>query len=55
MVEDKGTAPKSKVKITVKTVKNYKVDSIEICYKNNKPEKDKKWWKGFFKKCLSLS
>lgn len=34
MVEDKGTAPKSKVKITVKTVKNYKVDSIEIFYKN---------------------
>ena len=29
-VRDKGTAPKSKVKITVKTVKNYKVDSIEI-------------------------
>lgn len=41
MVEDKGTAPKSKVKITVKTVKNYKVDSIEICYKNNKPKKIK--------------
>lgn len=34
MIEDKGTAPKSKVKITVKTVKNYKVDSIEIFYKN---------------------
>ena len=33
-VRDKGTAPKSKVKITVKTVKNYKVDSIEIFYKN---------------------
>ena len=32
-VRDKGTAPKSKVKITVKTVKNYKVDSIEIFYK----------------------
>lgn len=41
MVEDKGTAPKSKVKITVKAVKNYKVDSIEICYKNNKPKKIK--------------
>lgn len=40
MVEDKGTAPKSKVKITVKTVKNYKVDSIEICYKIINP-KDK--------------
>ena len=34
MIEDNGTAPKSKVKITVKTVKNYKVDSIEIFYKN---------------------
>ena len=33
-VRDKGTAPKSKVKITAKTVKNYKVDSIEIFYKN---------------------
>ena len=33
-VRDKGTSPKSKVKITVKTVKNYKVDSIEIFYKN---------------------
>ena len=33
-VRDKGTAPKSKIKITVKTVKNYKVDSIEIFYKN---------------------
>ena len=34
LARDKGTAPKSKVKITVKTVKNYKVDSIEIFYKN---------------------
>ena len=41
MVEDKGTAPKSKVKITVKAVKNYKVDSIEICYKNNRSKKIK--------------
>ena len=41
MIEDKGTAPKSKVRITVKTVKNYKVDSIEIFYKNNKPKKIK--------------
>ena len=40
-VRDKGTAPKSKVKITVKTVKNYKVDSIEIFYKNNKSKKIK--------------
>ena len=38
-VRDKGTAPKSKVKITVKTVKNYKVDSIKSVIKIIDPKK----------------
>ena len=54
MVEDKGTAPKSKVKITVKTVKNYKVDSIEICYKNNKSQKIKNGGKVSLKNAASI-
>ena len=54
MVEDKGTAPKSKVKITVKTVKNYKVDSIEICYKNNKPKKIKNGGKVSLKNAAAI-
>ena len=53
-VRDKGTAPKSKVKITVKTVKNYKVDSIEICYKNNKPKKIKNGGKVSLKNVASI-
>lgn len=54
MVEDKGTAPKSKVKITVKTVKNYKVDSIEICYKNNRSKKIKNGGKVSLKNVASI-
>ena len=54
MVEDKGTAPKSKVKITAKTVKNYKVDSIEIFYKNNKPKKIKNGGKVSLKNAASI-
>ena len=54
MVMDKGTAPKSKVKITVKTVKNYKVDSIEICYKNNKSKKIKNGEKVSLKNVASI-
>ena len=53
-VRDKGTAPKSKVKITVKTVKNYKVDSIEICYKNNKSQKIKNGGKVSLKNAASI-
>lgn len=41
MVMGKEKAPKSKVKITAKTVKNYKVDNIEIFYKNNTSKKIK--------------
>lgn len=54
MIEDKGTAPKSKVKITVKTVKNYKVDSIEICYKNNRSKKIKNGGKVSLKNVASI-
>ena len=53
-VEDKGTAPKSKVKITAKTVKNYKVDSIEICYKNNRSKKIKNGGKVSLKNAASI-
>ena len=54
MIEDNGTAPKSKVKITVKTVKNYKVDSIEICYKNNRSKKIKNGGKVSLKNVASI-
>ena len=54
MIEDKGTAPKSKVRITVKTVKNYKVDSIEICYKNNRSKKIKNGGKVSLKNVASI-
>ena len=50
----KGTVPKSKVKITVKTVKNYKVDSIEICYKNNRSKKIKNGGKVSLKNVASI-
>ena len=50
----KGTAPKSKVKIAVKTVKNYKVDSIEICYKNNRSKKIKNGGKVSLKNVASI-
>lgn len=54
MVMDKGTAPKSKVKITAKTVKNYKVDSIEIFYKNNKSKKIKNGGKVSLKNATTI-